>query len=695
MNTNENEPILDAMLDELLGKRQPRLIGVDSLCRQPIDPQRATEFEQAIQAAAADMRRRSIISPASKPKKRKSRSPVFRVLASLAACLLIGAGVWAFTNKDRLVNKYLNQQSVAVNQAESNKAIDPARELSRPDSSPKKKTFSEAISSHSLASNHTREPLSLESLPFGTQDPTPSKQKTAGSDRGRVAAKWSESETIAAIDSQMQQLWKNHDAKPAAPISGVAWIERVCKQLLARPATQEDKDTFAKKDSPSLRLASLHRIVDSPEFSQVWAKNLAGHYLGIQGTISTRDITNDRRNFVQWIRKEIAQSHGLDSIAKNIVLSAGNNGASPSSHWWSEIGLRSPTAATEVLASSFLGIRSSCSRCHDANAVAKTDQAQFWGLAAITQGIEVTVPGDSQKASIGFRSLEKPLFFERKDAALVAALPSLPNGEKLKTPQGTPEQVEQISKQNLSAFSNWMAKSDELAQSHTNFVWEMLFGEPLISNYPLDASEGASERKELAGVLSQQLRSNNNDLCQIVVWIAASKAFSLESFRTNNDWYLTASDKDLRAYQQRQRLMATFPVRQDPSFRTLDKLAQWIDSSSLKSTESGSILANPLPLSPIPNKPMLDKSLANKKASNFTESQVQFLIGSQTLPVALQDEVERLLKQNLPWNALLDHAFYMTGSTPPLPSDREAAQRILELSRDKRLALNRIITARL
>ncbi len=698
MNIDDNEPIIDAMLDEWLGKRKPRPISVNALSRQSIDPQRAAEFEQSLQAAAAANRKRPTISRVSIAKKSKPHSSSYRVLASLAASLVLAGGVWTYSNRNQLASQFLNQSLLVTNQNDGDKSLVPIPEVLMSAAPVEGKSTQGMDSTHSIASKRVHETLPIESLPFSTQGNASSTPNSSGS-RAHYVAKLTESETIAAIDSQTQKLWKNHDAKPAAPVASVAWIDRVCKQLLARPATQDDKEAFAKKDNPSLRLAALHRIVDSPEFSQVWAKSLAAHYLGVSGPISTRDITHDRRGFVQWIRREMSQGHGLDSIAKNIVLAGGIDANKeelpPSSYWWAETGMRSPETPTNLLASKFLGTQLSCSRCHDANKVANANPSQYWGIAAITHGVEVVLPPGSEKPSIGFRNGVKPLFYEKEDSSLVAAIPMLPNGKELTVLTGEPSKVRQAAKQNLNAFAHWMLESDEFTQSQANFVWQSMFGEPLIAVYPFDASEGSNERQEIAQVLSQQLRANDYDLRQIVVWIAASQAFSLDSVRPDNDWYLKASDKDLRSLQQRQRLMASFPVRQDQSFRSLDKLAQWIDSSSLHGKESGAVLANPVPLNPATSKSIVDKSGTIKKAASFTEAQVQFLVDSQTLPIALQEEVDRMLKQNMPWNVLVDHAFYMTGSLPPTASDREAAQRILDLTRDKRLALARIIASRL
>lgn len=695
MNTDENQPIIDSLLDEWLGKCRPRSLSAKDLSNRPIDPKRVAEFDQALQAAA-DIRSRLAITSVFNPRRRKSNSPVFKIACALAACSLFGLGVWAFSNRDHWVTFKFGFPDFVANSNKTTSEPDKKLETSIVQAPELKSQASNDDITHSAPSKPSHESLSLDSLPFNAEDSTNSKAKKLSNRKAQIA-KRSETELIAMIDQQMQLLWKNHDASPAAPIEGIAWIDRVTRQLLSRPATAGEKEGIASKDNPAFRLASLHRIVDSSEFSQSWAKRLGGHYLGV-GPLSARDLSDDSRAFVQWIRKELNQSHRLDLIVKNIVLvnelEPENSGPTPSMYWWAKAGSIAKTTPAELLSSKFLGARASCSRCHDGNSVAKTDQSQFWGIAAITNGVEVSNPFDTAKPSVRYRSVADPLFYERKDASLVAVDPTLPNGKKLQAQEGSPSQIKSTSKQNLVALSNWMLESDELAQSHTNFVWKTLLGQPLLSDYPLDKTEGAVELEELSNVLSQQLRAHNYDLRQLVVWIAASQVFSLESVRPDGNWYLTASEKELKAFQQRQRFLATFPTPYDPSLRSLDKLAQWFPSIS----DRGRALANPLPVV-LPKGAMNNTASGNlslkEKSKAPSEVQVQYLIATQSLPMALAEEVDRMIKSNLAWNVLVDHAFYMTGTMPPTISDRESANQILEVSRDKRLALVRIIAARL
>ncbi len=701
MKNGENQPIIDAMLDEWLGNQKPSELSVNDLGMQRINPQRAAELNQALQAATNDMRNRSLASSAALYRKPKTYLTGFRILAMLAACLVVGAGVWVISNRDQLDLSKWGAPPVVVANNESSQTPNTEKASSGSVADSDSRKSQDPVSNNTLKPKAKREALPLESLPFNVQESVATKSIPSAKPTSR-GVKLDEQAMIKVIDRGMQQVWSNHGAIPAAPIAGLAWIERITNQLLSRPASQEEKDFLAKKDNVALRLELIHRIVESAEFSQVWGRRLATFYLDADPA-SMRDMTPERRAFVQWIRKELTQSRGLDKVVKNIVLGEGINGPNaelpPSAHWWSELGLRSKTAPAEVIASKLLGTRASCSRCHDSSTVANADQVRFWGVAAITNGIEVSQPNINTKPVTQFRNEAAPLFYERDDSTMVSALPELPNGHKLKTQQqGSPAEIVATTRQNLASLSDWMLQSDELARSHVDFVWKSLFGQALVGSDPLDASEGRQERMELAAAIGQQLRSNDYDLKKLVTWITASKAFGLESIRPDSGWYLKATDKELSTYRHRQLLFASYPVKQDTSFRSIDKLAKWFDASRVLGSERGNILANRLPptlQSGKPTKPVGGNATPIVNAVEFTESQVQYLVNSQLLPKAIQAEVDRMVKSNLPWSVLVDHAFYMTGTLPPNQVERDAAQRILDMSHDKRLALSRIIAAKL
>jgi len=690
------------MLDEWLGRRTPSSLKAKNLSNTAVDPARVAEFEQALRNANSDMRNLILASKASSYRKPKRFFTAYRAVAVLAASLLIGAGIWGYMIQDYLAIQYLNQPSVAVNQNPATNppatTISPASDLANgihPDPRPE--------NSSSVVSKQNREALPLDSLPFNQRPAAQTKSKQP-KNSSNVVTKLNELEVVAVVNDQLKQLWKNHDLSPTPSANSVAWIERVYRQILMRAPTTDEKDVFVKKDSPDFRLETLHRIADSLEFTQVWAKGLAAHYLGT-GTITGRDLSDERRAFVQWIRRELNQSHRLDLVAKNIILAGGpapQAEIAPSHHWWKEASARGNTAPAELIVSKFMGSRASCSRCHDASTVADANQERLWGIASIARGIDLSQPSVAKPPMARFQSSTDPLFYERGDGTMVAASPSLPNGKALAKPQGRPFEAMLVSKKNLSALSDWLVTSDELAMSQANYVWKTLLGQPLLPDFPIDEVQGRSERLSLAKTLGMQLHANDYDLRQIVVWIAASdafarsEAFARESIRHDGNWYLTASEKDLRAFRYRQKLFAAFSFPQETSFRTIDNLAMWLDKSSPSLGGRSRTLANPLSVPPgNPANPNLPKSTVKEKKHDLTDSQVQYLVNTQTLPKILQDEIDRMLKANLAWPVLVEHAYYMTGISPPNSSDREAAQKILDHCRDKRLAITRIIAARL
>ena len=277
MNEEEKQPIVDSLLDEWLAKRVPRSLSTVDLARQAIDPQRAAELEQALLAASVDARKVTLSTMAASYRRPKPKATLWRVLATLAAALMICVGLWKFSNSPSMVA--VQQPAVtdrvavqgnatrdAANSFDSQSNKDQVASSERPNQS--------IVKENPSGEKGKRESLSLDALPFSTNDATTANTSRTKNDQP-ASIKLDDRDVVAVIDQQMQQIWNKHDARPAAPINGTAWIHRVTQQLLSRTPTQEESDAFSKRDTPEARQEVLGQLVQSTEFTQVWSKRLA------------------------------------------------------------------------------------------------------------------------------------------------------------------------------------------------------------------------------------------------------------------------------------------------------------------------------------------------------------------------------------------------------------------------------------
>jgi hypothetical protein len=543
--------------------------------------------------------------------------------------------------------------------------------------------------------------------------PSPDRAKSVEPRRqsqpAEVPSRLASREIVEVIDQQLKDWWTRHQVAPAATVDREEWIQRVTQRLFNRGPSDEERKRLGKGDTVTERLQWLETLVEQKDFARAWGSRLAAFYLDVP--MERRSYTEQVKLLNAWVQRELrASNYRVDAIARDLLIldpgpTQSEGGFSPSRFWWGAWKSSGKYAAADFIDHRLLGRRGACERCHDASKVEDADRGFYWGLASIAHGVQAVSNAEPRRelVKLEYRSHAAPVFYEREDASVVAVPDKLPDGRAIPKPSGTPSQIAAQSRENLQAFVDWLVTSDEFAQAQAGMTWHALFGQALQTEVGFEDRELHAERKDLVRFLSQQLRANQFDVRPLVVAILASEAFARDQIDHDGAWYAAATQEEIAKYRARQRMFAVFPRSADATFRSLDKLAVWTENQAPFAGKPAGVLAQPLP----PGNP--GKLLANgssKKGgtppkSSLTESltrlpkeQVQYLIQLQTVPPALEKEIDRLLKTSLAWPELVEHVFYMTGSVGPSRAEVIDAERILAATRDRRQALMRILAAR-
>ncbi len=702
MNPLNDEPsAIDGLLDEWLGQSRPSVVTPQLLEKKTFSPERMAELDAALIAAQKDMLARRIQprSAASYRKRHRHYSGLF-MLATMAASLLAIAGGWfAYSYRDKL--QLIDNQPLAKMDLPPSTDANSPNEQKTAALQPAAETI---VKSTQVAKTKAPETdPSRESLPSNTLPFEKSKTKPKLAELPKTVAKVpkrSETEIVKSIDDHLQGLWAKYQVQPSAPVSDAEWIARATKQLLNRQPTESERERFVKKDSQSARSEWLADTLINSEMARHWGRQLAAFYQGEPIGLS-RDLDETRREFVKWCQGELLQSNSLNALAYKVVVLDTTPSVTPtdfsaSRFWWRKMRSTGQHAAVDVLESRLLGGVGSCSRCHDSGTVETAHQSTYWNLVAIAQGVSMAQSADGSIGMASYRSVEEPLFYEREDASMVAAVPAIPNGKFLEGLSGDSAQVRSIARRNLKEFGQWLVTSDEFAQGQVDFAWQLVFGQPLLGRWPGTTEDGQAEREALARALGQQLIAHDFDLSTLVTWLAKSQGFQRKSADLDVHWYLSAGDTDLRNANRRTQMLAVFPATRDQNLRVMSRVVQLTESVVPKAVEKNGVLANPL-LPTNPSKAIARQPLnnASTQAKRLTPQQIEYLARVYALPSSMESQLDRILKSKLTWHQMVEHAFLMTGFEPPNANELAAADHILDWTRDRRQTLHRILAARL
>jgi hypothetical protein len=707
MNNEQPTPIVDSLLEEWLRGLSPRTLTTKQVREKIYSAERLAELESALHQASSELATQPSRRSASDYRRRRKHLSVGKLALAIAACLMMAFGVWAWKNSDELRSgaSFAIGDSVNGNKMNAELAGPSALEAVLPQPTV---PLNEPIAAAPKKPTSERQKLSLDKVPFNvSSEPAVATNKKATPSK---VPPLSDSELVAAIDDHVQRWWKSNNIQPASSVDAQSWLSRATLRLVGRAPNDAEKDRFAKKSNRETQLAWLRETVDSAEFSRLWGKRLAAYYLG-ETVAQPNQLPDRHKDFVQWCQQELKRGPSLDAIAKSILIFEGNaktadaSTFSPSRFWWHELGSSNDQSVADFVDSRLLGRSGACERCHDGKKIPGANQEMYWGLAAVLHGIEVNGSKNDEKTSgVFYRRSEQPLFFERGDSTVVAAVPKLPNGQNLGPLVGDQATINANARKNLRSLTDWIVKSNEFAESQSNLVWEIIFGQPLVGSDWRESEVGFHDRQGLRNLLGDQLKAHAFDLKTLVVAVAASQAFSRQGIDQDGSWYANASELELQAHRTRQLLYATYPTNIDRSLRSLDRLAQWTETNNFSETATTSVLGNVAP-PPNPGRAMTNANSKNakgparasllEKVSKMPKGQIQYLIQSQTLPKSMSQEIDRLLKTNLSWAELVEHVYFMTGFFKPTAAEIDESNRILKVSGDRRQALFRIAAARM
>jgi hypothetical protein len=270
----------------------------------------------------------------------------------------------------------------------------------------------------------------------------------------------------------------------------------------------------------------------------------------------------------------------------------------------------------------------------------------------------------------------------------MAAKTKLPNGVELTAPSEKRPTSKDAIRKNIEQLASWITSTPTFDQRQVNWVWESMLGQPLQNRYLIVDSEGLVEKHELLEALGTQLRGSQFNLAKLVKAIALTNAFQLESQSCDPILYITSTPQELADYQQRQHLFASFPATMDPSFRSLKNVATWFRKSHSSFLGHPSFDATKL-------RKLKDGGKPESAAPEVTPAQTQFIVRSLVLPKGLVTEVEQWLKSSMPWEELVDHAFYLADDAPATKLEQMSARELLNSTRDRRQAIQRILASQL
>ena len=522
-----DDPIIDTLLEETLGGKQPPDLTARIL---------AAWSERAEQTVLGQ----HMVSPApvaitvAKKQRRQSSSSWLQFAASLtvAAALLL-VGYW----------------SVAPN-APQDKNIGKAPAVKPLPSSPQ---IVKQAAPGKLHPNKSNSVSPRETSPAVVQTPVPSAPVTNAtapsivpSPETSVPAHTSavdDASLLAFVNEQLKAAWEKGGVAPAPRATDAELCRRLFVRVIGRIPTVDELQAFERDRSadkyPQLvdRLLHDERYVEeyARHWSTVWANVLIGRGVGIE-----RDETASREGLEKYLRDSFAANKSYDRIVIELLSATGagqlgadnfNGAANYLLAHADERGITATASACRV----FLGVQLQCAQCHNHPTEPFTQQ-QFWSMNAFFRQVKVRHLDRNDPAQLldfdylgeDGKDQQGLVFYELPSGVLKAAPPMFLNGHEPPVQSGF---VADLNRREALALE--ITHAEQFSPALVNRMWSQFHGYGFTR--PIDdmGPANAPSHPEILKKLATEFIDHKFDLKRMVRWLAMSDSFQRSSRNVN------------------------------------------------------------------------------------------------------------------------------------------------------------------
>ena len=332
--------------------------------------------------------------------------------------------------------------------------------------------------------------------------------------------------TVAQIDGYFEEIWTRQELQPAQPADELLLLRRLALSLMGTVPSLEEIRQFELDDQPNRIERWTQRYLNDPRFADYFVERLARCFVGVE---SGNLVTFRRDRFVSWLSEQLTQNEPYDSIVRQLIASKGLWTGEPQTNFITAAVANDDLDENKLAARSvraFLGQSMDCAQCHDHPFDENWKQYHFEGVAAQFGQAETSGLGVFDKPDKMFEvdDLEKidPEASEDDDIPQRKVAPTVPFGKEWLPTEGTAREQ----------FAHWMTHPENrrFERAIANRVWGLMFGRAFVA--PVDDMPNPSEPeadRDVLDMLGRDFRQHNYDLKRMILTIASTKPFRIQS----------------------------------------------------------------------------------------------------------------------------------------------------------------------
>jgi hypothetical protein len=470
---------------------------------------------------------------------------------------------------------------------------------------------------------------------------------------------------------------------PADLTTDAEFLRRATLDTLGVLPTPDEVRDFLADGSPDKREKLIDRLLERPEFADLWAMKWSD-------LLRVREETLDgtgARAYHAWIREAIAAKKPLDQFARELITASGDIDSSPPANFYRAVS--DPTNWMETTAQLFMGRRVQCAKCHN-HPFDRMTQDEYYSLAAFFSQVQVQTrsrPDDQGRR----RRRGAPLRTVALDPDAQMVQPRTGEVMPPRFPGGAAPPVAPESDRR-QVLARWLTDSTNpyFAPAMANRIWFHLMGRGIVEPVDDFRETNPSTNDALLKALAQDLVAHRYDLRHLVRAIMRSTTYQL-SARPH-----PLSREDTVYFSHAVPRLLPAEVLFD-AVSTATGVAE--PFPGLPETTRAVLLpgtAQKVPFLAAFGRPARTLACECERDREPTLYQALQLISSRMVERKLQSDqgrVARLVAAQTPDAAAIEELYLATLSRPPTPPERQAALAALRGSENRRAGLEDLLWA--
>lgn len=319
------------------------------------------------------------------------------------------------------------------------------------------------------------------------------------------------SANASVIDREIARKLELLGIPPSGRSTDREFIRRITLDLCGVLPTIAEVNTFTKDTNPKKREKLIESLLARPEYVDYWAHKWSDLLL-----VSSKKLPQPAVwAFYQKLRQSVAQNHGWDRVAREILTATGSNFRNGAGSYF--VIHKDITDLVESTTVTFLGTSINCCRCHN-HPLEKWTQDEYWSMANLFGRVSLKAGEKAQEVSVLNVPVGNVLHLRRG----IAMTPTPLGGE----PMPADSTIDR-----RAYLANWLTNKTNpyFAKAMVNRVWRNFFGRGLVEAEDDLRETNPATNPELFDALAEEFIKSGYDIQHLIRLIANSDAYQRSS----------------------------------------------------------------------------------------------------------------------------------------------------------------------